>query len=211
MKQSELSEKTTLQSTELHDSSSDRIPDSVLKGLDAGWLTQKRTDSPHDSDRYLPLLDGEVEHDCSVYKIVFDDGHEYVGVTCKRILARMIEHFETKPTPAIVRHAEDGVGYHFVCLLSGAARPDAAAVEKLHIAHLPKPLNNVNHKSSETELERVSKLLNQMIDLLGLKVCHGCHKVLPANDRTFEESKRTISRIGPRCKKCKNRKKTRRR
>lgn len=185
-----------------------RLKQSVRDGLDAEWLARKEAEVfQSGSSEHLPLLDGEVEHGHSVYKIVFDDGYEYVGVTGRRILTRMTQHLVTRKTPAIVEHVQTGVGYRFVCLLSGATAKDAYAAEKLHIEWLPKPLNSVNRKDKEAELERAGKLLNQLCEMMGFKVCHGCHKLLPANDSVFESSKRTISGIGPRCKDCKKRRK----
>ena len=95
------------------------------------------------------LLPGEVPR-YSLYRISFDDGTAYIGITSREITRRLKEHIGDDGPPSwwMQPKLDAGVSFRCVCLASELTEQQADELERFHIQKLEKPLNKVHAKKN---------------------------------------------------------------
>ena len=110
------------------------------------------------------LLPGETRDGWSVYRIQFEDGAAYVGMTGGAVIARMGRHLHGDGAAGIGPRCRAGVAYRLDVLASGLTERAARRVELVEIGKLRQPLNMTGSRAPAPPLPPTSS--NSLTDFL---------------------------------------------
>ena len=94
-----------------------------------------------DCREWSGLLPGEHRDGWSVYRIRFEDGAAYVGITGRTVTHRLGQHLRGDGAAGVRQRRRAGVAYRFDVLASGLTEREARRIELAEIARLRQPLN----------------------------------------------------------------------
>lgn len=120
-----------------------------MAGMHTSVLREVCT-SVRDGRGWSGLLPGETRGRFSVYRIQFEDGTAYVGMTGGTVVDRVSIHlFSNNGSPKVRAQYIAGVAFRFDVLASGLAGVHASRVELDEIGKLRRPLNVIGARSHD--------------------------------------------------------------